>query len=152
MRREEDSAHGLQVIITGVSLAAFLFAVGLTFFLPANSNGLRVHLGAIRSATAEGLTLTRADDERRSTGTFYGVELELLRENADRTASRLASARALPALRPQFDEAAALAREAARRLHVLGVPGAPAESVVAAQATLAAIQARAKQMERELEP
>jgi hypothetical protein len=152
MRRAEHSGHGLQVVITGVAAAALIFWAALSLYLPANEDTLRVHLSTLRSSAGEGLTLTRADDERRVTGCFYGVELELLRSDTEKTARSLAWARAEPDLRPRFLEAAGLAQEAARKLHALGVPGAPSESVVAAQATLADIQARVKQMEQEIRP
>jgi hypothetical protein len=152
MRRAEHSGRGLQVAIVGVTAAAFVAWAAHALLLPANADSLRVHLGSLRSSVAEGLTLARADDERRALGHFYATELELLRKDTEKTASSLATSRAEAALLPRFAEAARLAHEAARKLHDLGVPGAPAESVIAAQATLASIQLRINQMQQELEP
>jgi len=136
--------------IAAVVLAALISAVALATFLPANADSLRVHLNTLSSAIAEGLTLARGDDEAKLTRSFYDTELGLLRKDAEETAARVASARALPELQPKFAETASLATIVAARLRDLALPGAPAESVIAAQATLQSVQTRLKQIEEEL--
>lgn len=151
MRPGEHGSHGLQTLIAAILVAGLIFTLSLATFLPANEDSLRVHLGTVRASVAEGLTLTRADDEKRVTRAFYDTELELIRRDVERAAGALASARTEPGLEARFQAAAGLAREAARRLYAVGVPGAPSESVVAALATLAQIQARARDMERSID-
>jgi hypothetical protein len=152
MRRAEHHSRALQTAVAGVVIAAFIAAIALATFLPANEDTLRVHLATIGTSTAEGLTLTRGDDEERLTRSFYDTELELLWKDVEKASSSLASARPEPELRSRFVEAMGLASEAAAGLRTLAAPGARAESVIAGQATLGAIHARAKAMEQELEP
>jgi len=151
MRPGEHGSRGLQTVIAAILVAGLIFALSLATFLPANEDSLRVHLGTVRASVAEGLTLTRADDEKRVTRAFYDTELEMIRRDVEQAAGALARARTEPGLEGRFQAAAALAREAARRLYALGVPGAPSESVVAALATLAQIQARALDMEQAID-
>jgi hypothetical protein len=151
MRRAEHHSRALQTAIVGVAVAALIFGFALAKLLPANSDTLRVHLGTLESSIAEALTLARADDEGRLTRNYFETELDLLREDVEKTAEGLASSRPEPELRPRFAEAEGLARSAADGLRALGVAGAPAESVIAGEATLASIQARAKAMKHELE-
>ena len=152
MRRAEHHSRALLTAVAGVVIAALIAAIALATFLPANEDTLRVHLATIGTSTAEGLTLTRGDDEERLTRSFYDTELELLRQDVQRTASSLASARPEPHLRAKFAETMGLATQAAAGLRTLAAPGARAESVIAGQATLGAIHARVKAIEQELEP
>jgi hypothetical protein len=151
MRRAEHHSRALHTTVAGVVLAAITFAVALGTVLPANEDTLRVHLRTIGTSAAEGLTLARADDEGRVTRNFYDTELHLLRMDVERTSARLAGARPKPELRAKFAEAIDLAAAAAGGLRSLAIPGARAESVIAGQATLAAVQSRVKAMEQDLD-
>lgn len=152
MRPAEHRSRALQTAIAVVLVAALLFAFALATFLPANDDSLRVHLATLETSASEGLTLARADDEERVPRHFYDTEMELLRKDAEKTSKSLVSARPLVELRPRFAEAAWLAGAAARDLAALGKTGALKESVIAAQATLGAVKARAKAMDQELGP
>ncbi|HYJ34272.1 MAG TPA: hypothetical protein VE326_13755 [Candidatus Binatia bacterium] len=151
MRRAEHHSRALQTVVAAVVVAALAFAIALATFLPANQDTLRVNLNSIGTSAAEGLTLARGDDESRLTRNFYDVELELLRDDLDHVVANLGHARPLPELRGRFAEATALAGSASRALRALAVPGAPAESVVAGQATLVSITSRVDSLKQELE-
>jgi hypothetical protein len=130
-------------------LAFWLITVA---FAPANADALRVHVGTVRSSVSEALLISATGDAGHLPRPFRRTEVELLQRDVDSAARSLAIAQPEPELRDRFAEAANLASVAAAGLHTLAMEGAPAESVIAAQATLAELVLRVQALERELGP
>jgi hypothetical protein len=133
-------------------VAALVFWLLTVALAPANADALRVHVVTVRSSVSEALLITATGDAGRLPRPFRRTEVELLQRDVDSAARSLATAQPEPELRERFAEATGLASRAATGLHTLTAEGAPAESVIAAQATLAELVLQVQAIERELGP
>lgn len=150
MRPAEPIARTRLVVATLLFGGALLFGMIDALINPAGPDTLRVEVKTLRSAIAEALALTAADDQGHVTRAFFDVDLELLRRDVERATSHLSPARAQGDLRARFEEIARLAEVSRVGLDALATPGSPPDSVVAAQASLAAAKVRLSEIEREI--
>jgi hypothetical protein len=152
VRRAEHSGRALLSVVAGLVLGALAFWLATVALAPANADSLRARVGTLRSSLSEALLLTAAADAGRLTRPYRDTQLELIRKDVESAASSLATARPEPDLRARFAEAAGLASVAALGLRTLAAEGTRPESLLAAQATLAELALRVRELERGLEP
>jgi hypothetical protein len=152
VRRAEHSGRTLIWVISWLIVATLVFWALTVAFARASADDLRVHVGTVRSSVSEALLISATADAGHLPRPYQRTEVELLEQDVDSAARSLATAKPEPELRDRFAEASGLAAAAAVGLRTLAAEGAPAESVIAAQATLAGLLLRVQAIERELGP